>query len=163
MKEVIFGNPDQFAIRYIPGYKTEADRYYYAFLHLILGGQIIGDPEEECFLPTWLNEVKRINREILDTNVLSSKEFTDRTDKEFIESASFTIDETTDGWLIALIENEGFLKFIWKGLRSPCPEERIGEVYSTVVKREDVIETINKCVTTVEKEFPTYQLKNNAC
>lgn len=163
MKEVIFGNQEQFAIRYIVGYKSEAENYYYAFLHLILGGQIIGDPEEECFLPTWLNGIKRIKSEIINRNILKWKETDNKPDNEVLESNSLTIDETIDGWLISLIEEKENLKFIWKGLRNPCPKERIGEIYTVDVKREKVIDVIKECIATIEKELKSYPIKNNAC
>ncbi len=53
-KEIYFGDKETFAIRYIPGYIIKDIKpYYYAYCHLVLGGQIIGDKDEVCYLRSW--------------------------------------------------------------------------------------------------------------
>ena len=49
-RESIFGDKNTFAIRYVPGYSDKSKKYFYAYCHLVLGGQIIGDTQEICYL-----------------------------------------------------------------------------------------------------------------
>ena len=62
MKEVYFGDEDQFAIRYLQGQKyiVNGHTWIYCFLHLRLGGQIIGDKEETCVAGVWIGGLERI-------------------------------------------------------------------------------------------------------
>ena len=53
-----------------------------------------------------------------------------------------TIDETIDAYLISLIEKDGVVKFLWKGLREPCPENQIGKLNTVEIETENVIKTI---------------------
>jgi hypothetical protein len=180
MQEIIFGNKETFAIRYKRGYKSEHRDFYYAHLHLILGGQIIGDSEEECFLLPWLASVKNINKKINNQfSRLENGEFLNRPDDEIFELiwkangainleyenlpvldksvwsyCHLSIDETTDAWLITMTEDKGNIKFIWKGWREPCPIERIGKLFSVTVERKYVIDTIEDCIKNLEKEYP---------
>jgi hypothetical protein len=185
MRETIFGNQESFAIRYVPGYKSSNGEWFYANLHLILGGQIIGDPEEECSLLSWIYQIKKFkNRILLQFDKLQNKEFENRPDDEVFElvwkangsnnpkysnlqvldeSVWFychvSIDETSDAWLITLTEDNQRLKFIWKGLRSPCPNERVGKLFSVTVDREFVIVTLENCIKNIEEEYLNYPVK----
>ncbi len=185
MRATYFGDKNRFAIRYIPGYKTKGSNYYYAFLHLVLSGQIIGDSNESCFLLSWLASMKELLNRIQErSEVMESGEFRDRSDEEIFEliwkanqledefdltydylpildssvwaACHLSIDETTDAWLITVTKEKDDLKFIWKGWRDPCPEDRIDKIYSVRIERELVIKTIKNCIHQLEKEYKQY-------
>lgn len=185
MQETIFGNIDSFGIKYKSGYKSKAGNYYFARLHFILGGQIIGDPNEECFLLSWIHSVEKIRDRILNhSERLKNCEFENRPDDEIFELIwkanginnpkysklpmlnesvwSFchvSVDETVDAWLISMIEDNGKIKFLWKGWREPCPIERIGKLYSVKVEKQFVVETIENCLFKIKEEYLYYPEK----
>jgi hypothetical protein len=184
-KERYFGNPNTFAIRYIPGYITKDKNHYYAYCHLVLNGQIIGDKTESCFLSSWLSSFERL-RDQAKNNFDSIKHpaFKNRSDREIFEliykanqlperyrkryehlpvldnkvwvNCAISIDETTDAFLIAWVEAAGNVKFLWKGICPPCPPERNGKFFSIVVPREFVIESMENCVRTIRLEMKDY-------
>lgn len=187
MNEIYFGNKNKFAIRYVPVYKNKDSNHFYAYLHLVLGGQIIGDIEESCYLTTWLISIKKIRDRVnLQFENFKNKEFINRSDDEIFELiwkanqmegdynhkylylpvldnsiwnyCHVAIDETIDAWLITMTENKGNLKFIWQGWREPCPKEKIGKLYSIDVDRVFFIETITECIKQVEMEFNKYPM-----
>lgn len=79
-------------------------------------------------------------------------------------NCAISIDETTDAFLIAWAEAAGNVKFLWKGLRQPCPPERIGKFFSIAVPREFVIESMENCLRTIRleiKDYPVVEAKLN--
>lgn len=127
----IFGDKSNFAILYRPcpeeyGYAL-TDKM--AICHLIIGGKLIGRPEEECGLGTWLYNLTDRRNHIADTKqILFPKYFEGLSDREIFETIlkanqceeefhpdflylpqldneiwsrhSFSLDETIDGYLI---------------------------------------------------------------
>lgn len=188
MIEKYFGDRKIFAIRYIPGYSCESKKHYYAHCHLVLGGQIIGDKEEICYLNTWRYKIEILKERIKNNfNALIQEEFKNKADEELFElickanqevdeykvefahlpvlhskvwsDCHISIDETTDAFLITMTEIDGKIKFLWKGLREPCPIEKIGKLYSVIADRQFVIETMEECLQTLDKEYLTYPIK----
>lgn len=187
-KEIIFGDKSTFGIRYASGYTYKGNpKWLYSFLHLTLGGQIIGDKDESCSTETWIYNIKRIQKRLVEHFAdLKNTEFKDRRDDEVFElvwksnqseeefspeyqylpvldndvwsSCHLSIDETIDAWLITMTEDNSKLKFIWKGWRNPCPEEEIGKLYSTNVDKDFVVKTINECVSYVENDYKNYRV-----
>lgn len=176
------GNPETFAIRFIPGYTDQSKKYSYAYCHLVLGGQIIGEKGEMCFLNTWLFSLRMLRNLIKDGySSICHPEFRNRTDREIFEmiwkanqseedytpeyeylpvlehevwsNCSVSLDETTDAFLIAVIGYESNLKFIWQGWREPCPSDRINKLHSIVVDRNFVVSVIEKCLAVIECEY----------
>jgi len=174
-KEIYFGDRSTFAIRYVPGYVYKNSGHYYAFCHLVLGGQIIGDPEESCFLSTWKNSLQRFKDQIQnDFHSIAHSEFSNRSDKELFElvwkanqleeeykqeynylpvldnkvwsNCHISIDETTDAFLITMTELKGRIQFIWEGWREPCPIDRVVKLFSVTVDKNLVIETMESCL-----------------
>lgn len=186
--EIYFGNEDTFAIRYISGYTDKRKKYFFAYCHLVLGGQIIGDKEEVCYLNAWTYSLKFLKEQIKNNfNSICHPEFNGRTDRELFEliwkanqleddyelefvhlpvldnsvwsNCHISIDETTDAFLITMTELNGKIKFLWEGWRDPCPTDRIGKLFSVVVDRQFVIETMEKCLQTVENERLNYPVE----
>ena len=138
MSAIFFGDKETFGIRYIPGFKlknSHGSYHFYVYLHLVLGGQIIGNPEEECFLSgPWLSEMNRLQDNLhYRFDYLYDKEFEGRSDEEIFEMiwkvntlecdydpkylylpkldqviwdiCTFNLDETTDAWSLAVIKH----------------------------------------------------------
>lgn len=138
-----FGDINEFAIHY----QTCPDSYNYAraskmaICHLIIGNNLIGQPEEECYLPTWIFGLTDRRNRIVDTkDLLSPKEFEGLTDREIFEIIlkanqledelhpdflylpqldneiwsrhSFTLDETVDGYLIYFYVKGNQIRFL---------------------------------------------------
>ena len=149
-----FGDKNTFAIRYVPGYFDKSKKYFYAYCHLILGGQIIGDLHEICYLDSWKNSIEKLKDQLLNNfGSISNSEFKDRNDREIFElinkanqiqedynpdfyylsvlensiwnNCHFNIDETTDAYTLSMIEFSGKIKFLWKGCSEPCPKDQI--------------------------------------
>lgn len=188
MKEKYFGDKDKFAICYLPGYKTKEHNYYFATLHFVFSGQIIGNPNEMCHLLSWLASVECLLKRIwVKSELLKIDEFKNRSDEEVFEliwkanqledefdpkfkhlpvldnsiwaACQIAIDETTDAWLITMVQDDDELKFIWKGWRDPCPEDRIGKLYFVSIDREFVIKTIEECIIQIEEDYKHYPEK----
>jgi hypothetical protein len=192
-RERYFGDPNTFAIRYIPGYTTKDKNDCYAYCHLVFNGQIIGDKTESCFLSSWLSSFERLKDQMKNNfDSIKNPAFENRSDREIFEliykanqlperyrkryehlpvldnkvwaNCSISIDETTDAFLIAWAEAAGNVKFLWKGLRQPCPPERIGKFFSMAVPREFVIESMENCLRTIKlemKDYPVLEVKTN--
>lgn len=184
--EIYFGNKDTFAIRYLSGYSDKSKKYFFAYCHLVLGGQIIGDKEESCYLNSWKYSFKILKNRIKNNfNSISYPEFNNRNDRELFElvcnanhqnqytlefshlpvldnevwrNCNISIDETTDAFLIIMTEINGKIKFLWEGWREPCPAEKINKLYSIIVDRQFVIETMEKCLQSIEKEYSNYPI-----
>ena len=186
--ESYIGDQSTFAIRYVPGYTDNSKKYFYANCHLVLGGQLIGDIKEMCYLNSWRHSLEKLNELIKNRfSSLSHPEFNNRSDKELFElirksnqpehqykkqykylpvldnkvwvHCHLSLDETTDAFLILITEYEGKIKFLWEGWRKPCPREKIGKLYSVSIDREFVMETIEKCLNKIEKEYLNYPIR----
>jgi hypothetical protein len=183
-----FGDPNTFAIRYVPGYTTKGNKNCYACCHLVFNGQIMGSKTEYCFLSSWLSYVEQL-KDLLknDFDSLRNDAFESRSDREIFEliykanqlpdryskryehlpvldnkvwaNCSISIDETIDAFLIAWAEVAGNVKFLWKGLQQPCPPERIGKFFSIAVPRDFVIETMENCLRTISLEMKDYPVR----
>lgn len=188
MAEIVFGNKSEFGIRYVPGWKSKDSKYYFAKLHLLLDGQIIGDKDETCLVGTWMHSMQDIlNILEQDYSKLYHEEFENRTDVEVFEmikksnqlvedysleyyylpvlsneiwgNCNVNIDETIDGYFLTMINKEKHLKFIWKGWRKPCPIDRINKLYSKCSNRKHVIQIIQECLDFVERDLANYEIK----
>lgn len=85
-KERYFGDPNTFAIRYIPGYTTKDKNHYYAYCHLVFNGQIIGDKTESCFLSSWLFSLERLRDQVKNNfDSIKHPTFKNRSDREIFE------------------------------------------------------------------------------
>ncbi|WP_130736049.1 Imm42 family immunity protein [Flavobacterium sp. J27] len=175
--EKYLGDKKKFAIRFLP-IKNDSE---FAFCHLVLNGEIIGDQNESCYLNTWKNSLKEIKEKIVNSSKkLFHKEFENRSDREIFEliwkanqceqdfnpkynylpvleneiwsNCNIGIDETTDAYLITMIENKGLIKFIWEGWRVPCPVDKIGKLNSVSIEKKIVIETLDHCIVEIEKK-----------
>ena len=134
----IFGDKASFAIQYLP-FDTEP----YAFCHLCIGGALIGDPEEICYLPTWVVMLRSMRQKIDDQragNFLAA--FQSLTDREIFElilksnqledefgpaydylpqlssdvwfQHIFLLDETIDRYIICYYIKDNQLTFLWE-------------------------------------------------
>jgi len=186
-KETYFGDKHTFAIRYVSGHSDEGKKYFYAYCHLVLGGQIIGDKDESCFLNVWKYKFEILKNQIKNNfNSICHSEFNNRNDKELFEliwkanqleaehklefahlpvldnkvwsNCHISIDETIDAYLLTMTELNGKIKFLWKGWREPCSADKIDKLYSTVVDRQFVIETMEKFLQTIENECLNYPI-----
>ena len=187
-KEIYIGDKNSFAIRYVPGYTYRDSGHYYAFCHLVLGGQIIGNPAESCSLNSWKYSLKLLKDRIKnDFESIAHLEFSNKSDRELFEliwkanqleeeykdeykylpvldnqvwsSCHISIDETTDAYLITMTETEGKIKFLWEGWREPCPEDKIGKLFEVTVDRNIVIEAMENCLDKIEREYQKYPVQ----
>lgn len=138
-----FGDESKFAIHY----RSCSDKYNYAptdkmaICHLIIGNNLIGQADEECYLPTWLFSLTDRRNRIADTkHLLFPKEFLNLSDREIFEIVlkanqfedefhpdflylpqldnkfwndhQFTLDETIDGYLIYFYVKDNRITFL---------------------------------------------------
>lgn len=190
-KEVIFGDKATFAIRYAPHqiYRKGShpdEGFVMAYLHLILGNQLIGEKNESCCVGTWmcmmdstLNQLEHnfhrmkhpeFSNFTRDDEILELIMKPNRLEEEYLpqydylpvlpeyiwNACSLYIDETTDAWIIKMTAHQDQIKFIWKGWRNPCPAYRIGKVYSVIAERDAVIDTIKACYGYVANDIKNY-------
>lgn len=185
-QEVYFGNTDSFAIRYVVGYKTVSGEttWYYAFLHLSLNGQIIGDTAESCSVLTWLESVRGFLMR-LKNGELINEEFLNKRDDELFEliwkanqeeedfnpyysylpklddsvwqRCHLSLDETTEAYLITTTQTGDNIKIIWQGWREPCPNDLIDKIFSLTIHKEELIRTLNECHKTVMADLVNYK------
>ena len=166
--------PNHLELGILPNHESKS----FASLHLILKGQVIGDPHEECYIGTWGDSLKRIKERIeLNFDLISNPEFTHKSDREIFELinksnqleedfteefkqlnkldesvftyCSISIDETTDAYSIRMSGHEDQLKIFWCGWRDPCPIEHIDKLYSVSIPRESVLEVMDKCLSVI--------------
>jgi hypothetical protein len=183
--ETYYGDKDTFAIRYVPGYSDENKKYFYAYCHLVLGGQIIGEKKEPCYLNSWKYSLEIIKNRIKnDFDSICHPEFYNKSNNELFElickinqleedykseyahlpildkkvwgNCVISIDETIDAFLITMMGLNGKIKFLWEGWREPCPKDKINILYSIDIDKEFVVETMERCLLTVEKEYLSY-------
>jgi hypothetical protein len=138
-----FGEKSKFAIhcRPCPDEYNYAPTSKMAICHLIVSDTLIGQPEEECYLPTWIFNLTGGRNHIVDTkHLLFPKEFEGLTDREIFEiilkanqleeefhpdflylpqldneiwsNHSFTLDETVNGYLIYFYVRGNQIRFL---------------------------------------------------
>lgn len=140
-----FGDKSEFAIHY----RACPDEYNYspndkmAICHLIIKDNLIGSPDEECYLPTWIFSLTDRRRRIAGTKpLLFPKAFEGLTDRETFEIIlkanqledefnpdflylpqldsdvwsrhSFQLDETTDAYLFYFYVRENQITLLIK-------------------------------------------------
>ena len=188
MNKKYFGDKETFAIRYVPEFKStyQGHTWYYAYLHLQLGGQIIGTIEESCSAPNWTYKAALLlDRLTNHFDKFSHPEFLNRTDQEIFELVwksnqldtefdpqyaylpqldnnvwvycGLGLGETIDAYLITITAFDNVIKFIWKGWRDPCPKHEIGILNSVSVDKDVVIETLDQCIKYVDKDLRNYK------
>ena len=179
--EIYFGDKNSFAIRYVPGY-TDQGKYTYAYCHLILADQIIGDKEEPCLLNSWMRPLALLRDKInLNFQTFSNIEFKNRSDKEIFEllikanqleeeydpqflylpvlkpevwiDCCVRLDETIDAFIIFVIESEGEVKFLWQDWREPAQVLTLVKIFSLKIERSFVIKTIDTCLQKLEADL----------
>lgn len=183
----LFGDKKTFAISYRP-YERELTDHTFAYCHIILGGHFIGSEDETCLLTTWTLFLEDFLIHIKSNKGnLSNPLFTGLSEREIFELIfksnqvdenfdpafaylpaqptndlwarhSVRLDETTDAYLIVVIEAEGKLKFIWKGWRDPCPHDEIGKLFSVYVDHEYFASTVNACLNFLKTKYPTFPI-----
>ena len=180
--EKIFGDINNFGIRFIPSPNTNHKGSDFALLHLVLDGQIIGNPEEECLVGTWISGLERL-LDIIDSKfeVLSQAEFMNKSDNEIFELiyksnqleqeydekykylkvldnevwqyCNLTLDETIDAYLITITGFNENVKIIWKGLSEPCPLNKIGLIQAVLVEKEKMKKVLSDCIFEVKNYY----------
>jgi len=180
--ETYFGNPDTFAIRYLQILSDENEGEKYAYCHLVLGGQIIGDKNEKCYLKTWMSAIYSL-KEKLDNNfeALSIPEFKNKTDREIFElllkanqletehkqdfsyllildnevwsSCLISLDETIDAYMIFMIESDRKIQLLWCDWREQCQVDKIDKLYSITVDKKFMTNTIESFLLTINKQI----------
>ena len=180
--EIYFGDINTFAIRYVPGYSTDNGQHYFAYCHLVLGGQIIGEKDEVCLLNSWKLGLEELKIRIASNlNSLKNIEFNNRSDNELFEllikanqlteefkpefsylpvlehatwiNCHVSIDETMDAFEIFMIESNSAIKFLWKGWREPAALDKIGQLFSITADNNFVVQTIESCLNKIESDY----------
>ena len=173
MKAEYIGDKNNFAIRYVCDFTQNDDKYKFAYCHLVLRGQIIGDKNELCYLNSWRIRLQNIKEQIKNNfDSISHAEFENSTDKELFElifkanqleeeynidyyylpkleskiwsSCHISIDETTDDYLITMTGYNDKIKFLWK---------INDELYSIIAERNYVIEILEKALEIIERDY----------
>jgi hypothetical protein len=183
---LVFGDLKTFAICYRPYEKLGLD-IALAHCHLVLAGHIIGERAEPCLLNTWTASVEDFRQHISSHRVsLANPLFNGLTDEEILaiilKSNQFedefdpafsclphqpsndlwvrhyvSLDETTDAFIIVVIEQNESLKFIWKGWREPCPSQDIGKLHAVSVRYEDFDSVVSSCLEFLQGKYPDFQ------
>lgn len=185
--ETYFGDKNTFAIRYIQGHTDKSKKYFYAYCHLVLKGQIIGDIKELCYLNSWKNSVQDLKDHIKNNfDLLWHPEFNNRTENEIFElifkanqleedfnpeysylpvlddkvwsNCHISIDETIDAFLLAMVKHNEKIKFLWQGWREPCPMDKIDKLNSIVLDKQFVIEVIEECLNAITNDCLNYPI-----
>ena len=176
-QEIIFGDPSKFALRFYPETNclSKPGNFVYGFVHMIIGGKLIGTSEESCDLYTWMGSASiwlenirkyqgdfsypitdQLNNEDLFNIFTESNSLKEYVESKFpdlpkLDSRLFSlhrvhIDETIDAYTIICYESNHQLKFIWKGWHSPCPKEEIGQLNSFTVEYPVYLEAMDGCM-----------------
>src|SRR6185312_1010591 len=81
-----FGNPTTFAIRVSSYAGAPGGVAKMAYCHITFGGQLIGDTEEPCYLPTWYFSLVRVKERITQIkDSLFPSEFKGLSQREIFE------------------------------------------------------------------------------
>lgn len=179
-----WGNPDLFAIRYDASC-IEKD---FKRLHIMLGGQIIGDSNELCYFSTWIASIQQLYFRIkfkrsqldLDISPYSRIELYELIKKsgqlekdfspEFIylpkydsqaiwARCNLSLDETTDAWDMYFLSNNDNVLFFWKGLRDPCPKNQIGLLYTIDIEQIKVEQILAEIIAFFGLSLPDIESK----
>jgi hypothetical protein len=180
---MIFGNKETFAINYRPEDPWEGGKYVFPYIHLILGGKFIGNPEESCLLGTWwsyfspkIEYFKKmrgnyrhpafeglsdeeifelISRTNVDEPIFEAKYPNLPKVEDYLwERHHFSIDETIDGHYIQVIEENNQLKFMWISNGWYEPQEEVGKLYTALVDYEDFFKTSSDFFDFLHHTYP---------
>jgi hypothetical protein len=187
----IFGEKSKFAIYF----RACPDKYNYAqtdkmaICHLIISNNLIGQPDEECYLPTWIFSLTNRCNRIVDTkHLLFPKEFNGLSDREIFEiilkanqledefhsdflylpqldnkfwsDHLFALDETIDGYLIYFYVKDNQITFLIED-----ETERIESDYRSYkfifhsVSLDLFVDTVNQATEFLLQQYP--YLKDN--
>lgn len=165
---IIFGDPEHFAIRCADN-SLEYLQEKYQHCHWILGGKIIGDTQEPCYLPLWLAALGNFKQFKLPKILSFEPELTEDVVKAIFitlqkeaeweahpvawESHRIILDETQDAWLLMAHREADGLRFTWQGWRDSCPLADIGRIFSCWVSTSLVMESINECFKYYKVDF----------
>jgi hypothetical protein len=171
----LFGNKETFAIEYRPD--TVSEKYAYAFCHLYLGGKRIGNQEENCLLSTWYcyfkHQIHRIQRQEGQLRSpffegLSDQEIFDLIFEEYdntthcfdtevvadlVRKHAIRIDETIDGYNIAVIEENGYLKFMWVSRGRYEPKEEVEKLHTIIISHWEFYQVAEDCLGFLKEEY----------
>ena len=158
-----------------------------AICHLIFDNKLIGRPDEECYLPTWLFSLTdRRNRIVDRKHLLFPKEFEGLTDREIFEiilkanqlqeefhpdflylpkldnkfwsDHHFTLDETIDGYLIYFYVKDNQIKFLIEDETESLESDY--RSYKFIFQSIDLdlfINTINQSTKFLMQQYPYLQ------
>ena len=187
----IFGEKRKFAIYF----RACPDKYNYAptdkmaICHLIISNNLIGQPDEECYLPTWIFSLTNRCNRIVDTkHLLFPKEFNGLSDREIFEiilkanqledefhsdflylpqldnkfwsDHLFSLDETIDDYLIYFYVKDNQITFLIED-----KTERIESDYRSYkfifhsVSLDLFVDTVNQATEFLLQQYP--YLKDN--
>lgn len=145
---ITFGDKANFAINIQNQFDEDIDKLQASKMtrcHLIINDVIIGSPNEECYLPTWLFRLTDLKNRIADTkDYLFPKQFDSLTNREIFEiilkanqleeqfnpdfnyltqldntfwnNHHFTLDETIDNFLFFFYVRENEITFLIKNI-----------------------------------------------
>ena len=154
-----------------------------AICHLIIGADLIGQANEECYLPTWVYQVKR-NRDFIKANkedlyikdfenlsdreifeiIIKSNELDDEFDKDYLywpqldnvvwQNHYLTIDETIDGFSICYYVKDDKVNFIVEKVW-PRIQKKENRVFNyKTVDFTLFIDTLDKTIDFLEAHYP---------
>jgi hypothetical protein len=160
-----------------------------AICHLIIANNLIGQPDEECYLPTWIFSLSDRRNRIVDTrHLLFPKEFEGLTDREIFEIIlkanqleeefhpdflylsqldneiwsrhSFTLDETVDGYLIYFYVKGNQIRFLIEDETESLESDyRSYKFIFHSVDFDFFIKTIDQAIEFLMQQYP--YLKDN--
>ncbi|WP_148289461.1 hypothetical protein [Fibrella aestuarina] len=161
------GNQDLFAVRLAWKPATHPSHLPVVYAHLVIGGRVIGNPAESCFLPGWSAAIEYFKRAINDHfDQLYHPNFAGLNDREIFDMIweaypdrsqtnpiynAIHLDETTDSYLMVMVAHgKSSLKFIWKCWQEPC--ESLGKLFTIVVERNFVLDTLENTLIRLQYE-----------
>ncbi len=140
---LIFGDRNNFSIHYrtYPNEYNHTSTDLMAICHIIINNTLIGQPDEACYLPTWLFSLTKRKNHIIDTeHLLFPKAFEGLSNREIFETIfkanqldeefhpdflylpqldsviwsnhSFTLDETIDNYLFYFYVKDNQITFL---------------------------------------------------
>lgn len=186
----IFGEESRFAIacKASPEKHDEPPAGKMAFCHLVVGNKLLGNPEEPCYLPTWLYRINDIRNELYSKrHLLFPIIFEGLTDREIFEMISranqdeeefdpdfhylpqpenelwsmhrFALDETTDNYRVFFYVKDNAITFLIEDQSKQNAREReAGRFIFHTVDLGFFIHTIDGAVKFLLQQYP--YLKN---